>query len=228
MYNLSEVSYSTIKELILFLKFEDSEDDFIEITKRLTRFILIESTLEVIALENFVRDVLSDNSESENEYAALLKAYPELKFDEKGQLQPKKFDYYTVVLESCEELYKVSKDNEQHKKAKSFDKQVIYAKDLIPFKSIKANKYPVNVIYFKKNNTEISLETFNDMKKSLNKLLGSDNNISEKFIRFISSRKSSSKIFIDNFLSRLNCLEQDTELKYKENKEFLENLKKVN
>jgi hypothetical protein len=58
MINFSNVPYDEFKELVQFLKFNDEEGEFHNITKRLTRFIPDMNAMKSLVIDDIIKNIL--------------------------------------------------------------------------------------------------------------------------------------------------------------------------
>ena len=85
-------------------------------------------------------------------------------------------------------------------------------------------------LYFKQNlDRPITIDQFKEKDKQLKEIFpDKKNNIMGKFLNYISKQKSENcKFFINHFLARLDVLSKDKDLEHPLNKEFKENLMKI-
>ena len=75
MINFSEVKFADFKDLVLFLKFNDDENEYHNITKRLTRFIENMNAYQSILIDNIVKDILNEDDTSAKHYLIRYKKH---------------------------------------------------------------------------------------------------------------------------------------------------------
>lgn len=232
MINFSNVPYDEFKELVQFLKFNDEEGEFHNITKRLTRFIPNMNAMQSLAIDDIIKNILEENDEEAKKGLEEFKQqYPDTQIDPEGKLDMTDFNYYEISLQSCDLLYNQSVEKINEGVADDIDRQIYNAKTLEPLKAMTGKyAYPMKrVLYFKQDKARpLTLDELKDAEKKVKELFPEENGIMDKFMNFIYSKKyEKCSFFVEHFLQRLDVLSKDKELTHPSNKEFYDNLKQL-
>lgn len=230
MLKIKEVKYDEFKELVEFLKFDDSTEEYHNITKRLTRFIENMNAVQSMFIDNIVNNILTDSPEAEKSFEVFKETYPDLNVDPSGKLDLNQFQYFEITLESVNLIYADAQEHIKNGKGRDVDNQVINAKTLEPLIKMEGKfEYPLRkALYFKKSNRPITPDKMKNAEEEIKELVGGDNNIMGKFLAYIYDKKPERvQLFIDHFIYRLDILAKDKKLSHPDNQQFLENLKKI-
>lgn len=231
MVNFSDVKYEEFKELIDFLKFNDEDNEAYNITKRLTRFIVGLSATQSIMITNMVSDIIA-GQDCELDFNNFQESFPDLQFDPEGKQDLTNFQYYEIALQSIEILYETAQDKIKNGNGTNIDWQICNAKTLEPLLKLDG-KYQYIMrkqVYFKNNhNVVITQDQLKTVESQLKELVPNNQSIVDKFFYYITEEKPERvHFFIDHFLYRLDVLSKDKNIEANANKEFYNNLKKIN
>lgn len=232
MISFKDVKFEEFKELILFLKFNDEETEYHNITKRLTRFIEEMNAYQSVLIDNIVKDILEGKEKDAHDlFDTFQKTYPNIKFDPEGKLDLTDFNYFEISLQSIDMLFSQAKEKIENNSAEDIDFQIYNAKTLEPLLNLNGRfEYPLKKFMYFKNNSirPITKENFKKIEIIINELFPEENNILGKFLNYIYYKKYEKCItFIEHFLYRIDILYKDKELTHNSNKEFYELLKQL-
>ena len=253
MIKFNEVSFEEFKELVQFLKFNDDDYEFHNITKRLTRFIKDMTAIQSVEIDNIVKEILNEGNLNEKDvknsrnlserdvkekdvdeaktlFILFQNKYTDLDFDPEGRLDITEFDYSEISLQTCEMMYEQSKSRIENNFGSNIDEQVVEAKELNKLLKMdgRFEYYLKKGLYFKSDKVrpldKDELKNAEDIVKDL----FPNGNVLGKFIHFIYNQKyEKCYIFVEHFLHRLDTLSKDKELKHPLNREFYEKLSKL-
>lgn len=229
MIKFAEVPFTEFQELVNFLKFNDDEHEYHNITKRLGRFIEGLDAFQSILIDNMVEDILTDKlKEAEILYNSFHENYPDKMFDENGTLDMSDIKYFEIALQSCDMLFEQAEEKRKNNTDTQIDRQIYNAKTLSVLKELKGEfNYPMRrVLYFKKNNISIAKETLYELEGKIREICPEKfNDIMGRFLFYIYDKKyDKCSFFIDHFLHRVSILHKDINHEYKSNEEFYRNL----
>lgn len=229
MIKFAEVPFTEFQELVNFLKFNDDEHEYHNVTKRLSRFIKEVDAMQSILIDNIVEDILTDKlEEAETLYNSFHETYPDKMFDENGTLDLSDIKYFEIALQSCDMLFEQAEEKRKNNEDTNVDKQIYNAKTLSCLKHLTGKfEYPMRrVLYFKRNNVSMTKEQLIDAEEKVRELCPENfDKIMGKFLFYIYEKKyEKCCFFIDHFLHRLDILYKDKNREYKSNQEFYDNL----
>lgn len=232
MINFSEITFEDFKELVLFLKFNDDENEYHNITKRLTRFIDSLNAYKSILIDNIIKDILSNKEEDAKILLDRFKeSFPDTQFDPDGKLDLTNFNYFELSLQSCDLIFNQAKEKINSNQETILDRQVYDAKTLEPLLKLNGRyEYPLRkVLYFRQNTPRsISKEEIKELESKIKELFPEENNILGKFLDFIFYKKyEKCRIFVEHFLYRVDILFKDKKREHPSDKEFYDLLKKL-
>lgn len=237
MIKLKEIKFSEFVNLVKFLQFDNDENEFYNILKRLTRFIKDLNEMKAIQLGNIIKEILNDNTEkAENDYNVYLEQYGDLEVDPEGRLDLTPIQYYEISLQSCELLFERAlselEDHNFHDDSPNkINLQIYNAKTLKPLiDSLNKDPYLLKrALYFKNKNVAISMGELKEIEDNLKTAVPDNyNNVLCAFINYIFNKMPINvHFFIEHFKTRLSVLVKDKEKIYDADREFYENLMKI-
>ena len=221
--SLRNLEYSELKELVLFLKQDDSE--FYIILKRLERFFPTLKASQALVLGNIIGYILSDDNKTAEETFNQFKSENlDLEIDPDGKSEVKNLDYSTVALDSVEIAYNAAKNNLDNASIQIQNAKTLECLDSIPDE----NYLMKRVLYYKRDNEKpVSLDELKLADAEMKELVKEDaNRVMSKVLNYIYNKDADEcKYFIEHFLIRLHACYMDKKLSREENKDFLWRLK---
>ena len=232
MNKIKDVPFSDFVELVQFLKFNDEETEYHNITKRLTRFIEGMNAYHSVLIDNIVKDILDDKTEdAEQLFNTFNENFGDLNFDPEGRLDLTDFNYFEISHQSIDMLFEQAKERIKEDIADDIDRQVYNAKTLEPLLKLNGRfEYPIKKFMYFKNNVyrPVTKEQLKITEEQIAEMLPEGNNVMGKFMEYIFHKKPERiSTFIDHFLHRVDVLYRDEDVTHPSNKEFYELLKQL-
>lgn len=233
---LKEIMYEELVHLVNFLKGSNPNDSYEKknenVFRRVGLFFPEFDAVQEVKFFSIISSILQDPASGKSTFEAFKSAYPEVKVYRDGSGSPTRKKYWTIRLDSLEQMFiSIS----QKEKLLTAEKQILEAKTLVNLNGVKPTAaYPITKkIYFRStNNIEINENIVAKLEKMLKEMNLSTEVLNKFMTKYMGKNWGTIRNWFKHFESRLDILY----IEYKENggilendvnKEFLENLKRV-